>query len=605
MNESDLQRSFDSTLKIKKGDKMKSRRKLLKLRALALMIVTIFAMQTFAGSVVAFAEEATVTEESEQKAKDPEQKAEEPEQKAEEPEEKAEKPEEKAEKPEQKAEEPEEKAEKPEQKAEEPEEKAEKPEQKAEKPEEKAEKPEQKAEEPKQKAEEPEEKAEKPEQKAEEPEQKAEEPKQKAEEQEQKAEEPEQKAEEQEQENVDEAEPVETEPEPAKVPVYTEKKDQDGNPLVGALLQILDNVEKIWDEWLSDGTVHRTDLPEGDYVLHEKEAPEGYEKGEDIPFTVVIKVDDASASTTHDANPDVCHHYTGVPFYDVEEDGTHQEVYCINQGWQEPHEVNYDGEVLDVHNIKELAPDAAPEMTETELYNKVLDIVYHRSKAAELFPELSETEIRFITEYALKNYTSAMVSDGRINFFREYTYAPEEKKGYIVTPGNGNTLGKLAQHWWSAHGRKHLPERYVEFYNYLIADGDHHPEDMHLFIYSAKMQTEEGEAYQNLLGVKWFNPEDYKLDLTMVNVKKPEEPEKPEKPEEPEKPEKPEEPEKPEAPEKPEKPKKTEKQEEPEKTEPTTSPKTGDETNIVVYIMLAGFAIAGLGALVYVRRKKF
>ena len=400
------------------------------------------------------------------------------------------------------------------------------------------------------------------------------------------------------QEEAKEAEPEKQEeakePEPAKVPVYTEKKDQDGNPLEGALLQIIDSVKKIWDEWISDGTAHKTDLPEGDYVLHEKEAPDGYEKGNDIPFKVVIKVNDANGNTTHDANPDVCPHYTGVPFYDINEDGTHLEVYCINQGWEEPHEVNYDGKILDVNNIKDLAPDADPEMSEVELYNKVLDIIYHRSKAKEQFPDFSDTEIRFLTEYALKNYTSAIVSDGRINFFREYTYAPEDKKGYIVTPGKGSTLGKLAQHWWTGHGRKHIPERYAEFYNYLISDDDHHPDDMHLFIYSSKMPTEEEELYQNLLGVSWFNPEDYQVNLTMVNVKKNEleEPEpKPEPESEPESELKPE----PEL-------EKSQKSEKPE--EPTISPKTSDEANTVVFIVLAGFAIVALGGIFYIKKKK-
>ena len=65
------------------------------------------------------------------------------------------------------------------------------------------------------------------------------------------------------------------------------KVDQDGNPLVGATLQILNSKGKVVEEWTSTDTAHVvTGLKHGDYVLHEVKAPSGYVLMADVPFTV-------------------------------------------------------------------------------------------------------------------------------------------------------------------------------------------------------------------------------------------------------------------------------------------------------------------------------
>lgn len=66
------------------------------------------------------------------------------------------------------------------------------------------------------------------------------------------------------------------------------KVDADtGKPLAGAKLQILDKDGKVVEEWTSTDKAHVIDLlPVGEYVLHEKTAPQGYAKAEDIKFTV-------------------------------------------------------------------------------------------------------------------------------------------------------------------------------------------------------------------------------------------------------------------------------------------------------------------------------
>lgn len=328
----------------------------------------------------------------------------------------------------------------------------------------------------------------------------------------------------------------------AKVAVVTSKVDVEGNPLVGATLQILDSQGNILDEWVSDGENHVSLIPVGNYILHEKAAPNGYITSADKEFTVQIDIDKMKAGVDHDDSHDVCWHYAGVALYYVESEGLKEEVYCINQNWEEPEGTFYDGMVLDETNIRSFTPDADSNMSDKELYNKVLDIIYHRSKVEDLFPELSETEIRFITEYALKTYTSAEVTTRQarrdqsgklirdengnliyddIPFLRQYRYDPTSPKGYVVDPENGDGIGKLAEHWYNQHGKQPLPPEYAALFYYLTSEDDLHPEDMFLYIYSTKNVTEDGELYQNLLGVRWFDPydEEYKTAITVINEK--------------------------------------------------------------------------------------
>ena len=366
-----------------------------------------------------------------------------------------------------------------------------------------------------------------------------------------------------------------------KIPVLITKVDENGNPLKGATLQVLNSDGDVVDEWISDGTVHTTMLTEGDYVLHEKTAPDGYLLAKDSPFTVKVEVNTLDAGVDFSETP--CSHYGGTPLYYVEINGEKSEVYCINQDWETPDENSiYDGEILDpsdirnytiqtvfvdAHQNKESKDISDQSLSSQELYDKILDIIYHRQLASEVFDDLSEAEIRYVTESALKNYTNAGLtrvqrvskSSAPENYqsmdyyitdddkyiwylypwYRSFVYDPNQPLGsdiYTTSIGGGDAFGNLARHWSSGHNAKSSEEvrkkvaRFYELFLYLINNEEHHPSDMHLYIYStgdlsnslSGFNFDEG-AYQNLLGITWYNPydENVKMDITLVNEEAP------------------------------------------------------------------------------------
>lgn len=301
----------------------------------------------------------------------------------------------------------------------------------------------------------------------------------------------------------------------AKVAVITKKVDSSGFSLSGAVLQILDLNGNVLDEWTSDGKEHISFLPEGEYILHEKSAPNGYKISADQKFLVKIEEKNINAGVDHDTSNDVCWHYGGVPLYYIESNGEKKEAYCVNQELDEPNNISYDGQVLDMDNIRLFMPDADTSISNEELYNRVLDIVYLRNCAEDQFPNLSEIEIRYITEYALKNYTSAMVRDG--DLFRRYKYDPSSKTKFVDDKGNGSALGQLAKHWWYYHNKQTLPDEYAQLFYYLTNNYNVHPENMNLYVYSTNSKTENNESYQNLIGVDWIDPYDNSIELVKVN----------------------------------------------------------------------------------------
>ncbi|MGM9941609.1 MAG: SpaA isopeptide-forming pilin-related protein [Bulleidia sp.] len=94
--------------------------------------------------------------------------------------------------------------------------------------------------------------------------------------------------------------------------VTVEKKDDNGKPLSGALLCVMDENGESLDTWTSDGTAHMVNgLEHGrTYTLHEQKAPDGYHISDDIVFT-----------TDHDRKITMNDEMTEVKLLKTDEDG--------------------------------------------------------------------------------------------------------------------------------------------------------------------------------------------------------------------------------------------------------------------------------------------
>lgn len=223
-----------------------------------------------------------------------------------------------------------------------------------------------------------------------------------------------------------------------KVKVIVTKVDEEGNNLEGAKLQIIDSSNTIVDEWVSNKEAHEIELPDGDYTLHEVEAPVGYDLAEDKTFTIKVEIKEIDAGADFSEVP--CPHYGGTPLYYVEIEGKKNEVYCINQNWETPDEYSiYDGNILNSGSIRDYTKQTIPvdledsdvakvilssepqdvsdkTLSDKELYDKILDIIYHRHIANDVLEnKYTEEELRFITEVALKNYTNPGITERQYN----------------------------------------------------------------------------------------------------------------------------------------------------------------------------------------------
>lgn len=350
--------------------------------------------------------------------------------------------------------------------------------------------------------------------------------------------------------------------------VVISKVNEKDEQLVGSKLQVLDLEGNILYEWTTDGNDFEAMLPAGKYILHEVEAPEGYEIAEDQEFEVEVIIEDEIIGDA-DMNKFPCDHGedNASPMYYVEIKGVSYEVYCINQGLATPNGNDYNGQIITPDELREFTKqetnidkegytttgkyiyvntetvenyDVSDQtMTNRELYDKVLDIIYHRYLALKdpRFKNLTVEEIRFVTEIALKNYLNAGITtyetvrvlngnkishvnhntngelwqdgDGTkyykiYNKFynREYLYDESSPTGYIISSGNGDSMGNFAKHYYHGHGNTKVPKIYVDLFYYLIKDESKHPESMQLFMYSPVSNLED--VFQNLLGITGY-----------------------------------------------------------------------------------------------------
>lgn len=90
----------------------------------------------------------------------------------------------------------------------------------------------------------------------------------------------------------------------APTKIVVRKLDDNGKPVTGAKLQILDKDKKVIVEWTTDGKEHLIEgkLVVGEtYTLHEVSAPDGYEVAKDIEFTVKDTADEQIVTMTDKA----------------------------------------------------------------------------------------------------------------------------------------------------------------------------------------------------------------------------------------------------------------------------------------------------------------
>lgn len=143
--------------------------------------------------------------------------------------------------------------------------------------------------------------------------------------------------------------------------------------LKGCTLQILDCEGNVIDEWITDGTVHRINrLPKGEYVLHEKEAPDGYVRAEDVEFYIT--------ETTEIQEVFMYNDYTKTAFVKQASDTREALAGCVMQL------KTADGEVIDEwttatepHVVYKLIPGEKYILHEKEApdgYKKAEDITF-------------------------------------------------------------------------------------------------------------------------------------------------------------------------------------------------------------------------------------
>ncbi|MBO4218469.1 MAG: hypothetical protein J5887_03065, partial [Erysipelotrichaceae bacterium] len=100
------------------------------------------------------------------------------------------------------------------------------------------------------------------------------------------------------------------------------KVDKDGEPVVGAKLQLLDGEGEVIEEWTSTADPKIVKLTAGDYTLHETEAPQGYKDAEDVDFTVNMDgtINEGNQTVKIVTMTDLLRDYT-VGFLKIDEDG--------------------------------------------------------------------------------------------------------------------------------------------------------------------------------------------------------------------------------------------------------------------------------------------
>ena len=312
-------------------------------------------------------------------------------------------------------------------------------------------------------------------------------------------------------------------------PVYVTVKDDSGNPISGATVQVLDADGNVVETVTNADETFTVFLPAGTYTLMVTKAPSGYIPAAEIA-TITVELteaeekDDIEADTfpsTVEAHKLFCkHNPSHLEAYVIYDEGEEITGFCFNQNYDPPTRTPTEAQgdckykrlvgtpelLYQLAQCKWLGPDGNG-FTPQELYDHVVSMIYHRKDIQEKYG-FDDLFTDYLTNMAIKQFTDGSMrsfqttdEDGKNLVVREYypngPVVYDENGYYQFNPG-GSVLGSIVGH---ANGASSSDPNYV--FPQAVKDAFHemltltdHPDDYYLYIYYPHnfMTKEEGVA---------------------------------------------------------------------------------------------------------------
>ena len=317
-------------------------------------------------------------------------------------------------------------------------------------------------------------------------------------------------------------------------PVYVTLKDEEGRPVSGATLQVVDENGNVVSELTSSGASDTFFLPEGEYTLKIADVPAGY-LPEENGVGISVELSDAesrfsiNATTEFDhSHSDICSNgnHIGLELYTVHDTAAGDiPAYCFNQNYDDPNgSVPYKRLVGTPELLYSLAQNKNGSVTPQELYDHVLAIIYHSSEISALYG-LDAAETRYFTNMAIKSFTDPACfytfdDEGNSTLMRDEKGNPikDENNHYMFYP-TGTVLGSIINHGRGDNKGNPdyvFPQNYKDAYHYLTGLTDH-PSDYYLYIYYPE-NFEPGNTDTFQCMMTGFEVEPLRLELTVRNA---------------------------------------------------------------------------------------
>ena len=303
-------------------------------------------------------------------------------------------------------------------------------------------------------------------------------------------------------------------------PVYITIVDEQGSPVSGASVQVLDSAGQAAAAWTTTGGAYTAFLPEGSYTLKLLSVPAGYViENDQSTFTVTLEEaerrDDFVGEVTYDhAHPECCSvaSHIGLELYTVHDSEGSVTAYCFNQNYDNPTpDSRYRRLVGTPELLYSLAQNKNPDITPQELYDHVLSIIYHKADVQAQFG-LDDTIANYLTNMSIKNFTDPTCfvgydNDGNSTLARDENGKPirDENGAYVFHPGS-TVLGSMINHARGDNKADVLPQEYRDAWLNFIEYTDH-PSDYYLYIYYPdNFQPGNTDSFQCLMSVFQVQP---------------------------------------------------------------------------------------------------